>query len=240
MFRIYGLNMKLYLLDVEQLQREASGGVLCGNARNLIDSYRREKADKCRNGSAGGLSLGAGLALQLAVRGYTDGESDEGGHPIYLTAGEAIKLLEGYGEPLELTYHTNENGKPYLDPDMVLPMGMNNIPFISLSHSGSYVALAVSEHEVGADIQQKKLINTERISGRFFTESENYLISGDRDMFFTIWSRKEAWGKCEGGGLGTAIKMDLSDISGKLSQDHIWYEAYAPEGYALCVCEKRN
>lgn len=232
--------MRLYLLDVKQLQNEESGTVLIDRARRLIDSNRRDKADKCKISSARGLSLGAGLALQLAVRGYTNGETDESGYPIELTAGEAIELLEGYGEPLNLSYLTNENGKPYLDPDMVLLMVMDNIPFISLSHSGSYVALAVSEREVGADIQQKKLINTERISGRFFTESENFLISGDRDMFFTIWSRKEAWGKCEGGGLGTAIKMDLSDISGKLSQDHIWYEACVPEGYALCVCEKRN
>jgi phosphopantetheinyl transferase (holo-ACP synthase) len=232
--------MRLYLLDVEQLQREAPGCGLCEKARNLIDSYRREKADKCRKGSARGLSLGAGLALQLAVRGYTDGDADEDGHPIYLTAGEAIKLLEGYGEPVELTYLTNENGKPYLNPDMVLPPGIEKIPFISLSHSGSFVALAVSEHETGTDIQQKKLLNTEKISGRFFTESENALISEDRNMFFTIWSRKEAWGKCEGGGLAPAIKMDFSDISGELSQDHIWYEGNAPEGYALCVCEKRN
>ena len=231
--------MRLYLIDVEQLQDEESGRTLCERARDLIDSYRRDKADKCRSMSARGLSLGVGLALQLAARGYVEDVSRAAkGIPIALKAEEAVKVLERNGEPIKLAYSIENSGKPYLEPDIDIPAGETGIPFLSISHSGKYVALALSYYEIGIDIQERKPINTEKISTRYFTEKEAALIGRDPALFFTFWSRKEAWGKCEGGGLVPGLHRDFSDLSKGLSRYYMWNENNNPEGYSLCVCEK--
>lgn len=231
--------MRIYLLDVEQLQDENAGEALSGRARLLIDDYRRSKAEQCKNSSSQGSALGVGLALQLAARGYVEDVSRAAkGIPIALTAEEAIRILERNGEVIKLAYSIENSGKPYLEPGLKIPAGELGIPFISISHSGRYVVLALSYYEIGIDIQQRKGLNTEKIAKRFFTEKEANLIHKDPNLFFTIWARKEAWGKCEGGGLVPAMQRDFSDISKGLSRFYMWSENYSPEGYALCVCEK--
>ena len=231
--------MRLYLIDVEQLQDEETGRNLCERARDLIDVYRRDKADKCRSISARGLSLGVGLALQLAARGYVEDVARAAkGIPIALTAEEAVRVLERNGEPIKLAYSIENSGKPYLEPGIDIPVGETGIPFLSISHSGKYVALALSYYEIGIDIQERKPINTEKISTRYFTEREAALIRRDPALFFTFWSRKESWGKCEGGGLVPGLHRDFSDLSKGLSRYYLWNENNNPEGYSLCVCEK--
>ena len=70
------------------------------------------------------------------------------------------------------------------------------------------------------------------------SERESDMICSDPGLFFTFWTRKEAWGKCEGCGLGPALLKDFSDISGEMSASYKWSEYELPDGYALCVCEK--
>lgn len=231
--------MRLYLLDVEQLQDERSGRALCEKAIDLIDDYRKDKAMQCRHFASKGTAIGVGLVLQLAARGYVEDVSRaEKGIPIALKAEEAVRVLERNGEPIKLAYSIENSGKPYLEPGIDIPVGSTGIPFLSISHSGKYVALALSYYEVGIDIQERKPINTEKISNRYFTEREAVLIRRDPALFFTFWSRKEAWGKCEGGGLVPGLHRDFSDLSKGLSRYYMWNENNNPEGYALCVCEK--
>ena len=233
--------MRLYLLDVEQLQDEEAGADLRDRARNLIDDYRRSKADQCKSIPARGLALGVGMLLQLAARGYVEDVSRAAqGIPIELTAEEAVRILARNGEVLKLAYSIENSGKPYLEPDLQIPAGDRGIPFISISHSGRYVALALSYYEVGIDIQMRKDMDTQKISSRFFTEKETGLIHKDSNLFFTLWSRKEAWGKCEGCGIASALQRDFSDVSKGLSRFYMWSENNAPAGYAMCVCEKMS
>ncbi len=233
--------MRIYLLDVEQLQDERRGEELSVRALSLIDDYRRTKAEQCKNISARGSALGVGLALQLAARGYVEDVSRASkGIPIALTAEEAVRVLERNGEPIKLAYSIENSGKPYLEPGLDIPVGNLGIPFISISHSGRYVCLALSYYELGIDIQMRKEMDTEKIAKRFFTEKEADLVSRDPNLFFTIWSRKEAWGKCEGGGLVPTMTRDFSDINRGLSRFYMWSENNSPQGYALCVCEKKS
>ena len=83
-------------------------------------------------------------------------------------------------------------------------------------------------------------MNTEKISTRYFTDKETSLIHKDPNLFFTLWSRKEAWGKCEGCGIAAALQRDFSDVSKGLSRFYMWSENNAPSGYAMCVCEKMS
>lgn len=109
---------------------------------------------------------------------------------------QAAKELCGAEDPKVLR---TAAGKPYFAD---LPI------FFSLSHSGERAILAVSDREIGADIQEKRAVNL-RLAARFFTARENEYIGEDVDRFFEIWTKKEAYGKWQGVGLGTALQTDI-------------------------------
>lgn len=231
--------MKIYLVDVEQLQDKITGEELSERASLLIDDYRRSKADRCKSPATRGSTLGVGLALQLAARGVcSDDRAGSVPDIISVKAEKAVEILEGYRKAVDLKYCFGENGKPFLAPGQKIPAYENGIPFISISHSGKYVALTVSERETGIDLQERKNVSTDKLSGRFFTEKEAEEIRREPELFFTFWTRKEAWGKCEGCGIGPALLKDLTESGKEMSDAYRWYEYELPDGYALCVCEK--
>ncbi len=70
--------------------------------------------------------------------------------------------------------------------------------FISISHSGSYVAVACSKRPVGIDIQEKRTVS-ERLINRVCSENERiYIRENGVSSFFEIWTAKEAYVKCFG------------------------------------------
>lgn len=97
-----------------------------------------------------------------------------------------------------LNIKTGEFGKPYCE----------EIPFFfCLSHSGDFAACAISENEIGLDIQKLSAYK-ENLVTRNFTPSERDYIenSDDRDIAFTkIWTGKESYIKALGTGLRTAL-----------------------------------
>ncbi len=101
-----------------------------------------------------------------------------------------------------LRFDENEYGKPYL-------MNFSWIHF-NLSHSGDYVMCVIANSDVGCDIQKVDRKN-EKVSHRFFTESEREMIAEPGD-FARIWSRKEAVMKMTGKGLSEGI--ETFDVSG--------------------------
>ena len=127
---------------------------------------------------------------------------------------------------------TDENGKPHAE----------GIEF-SLSHSGRYVAFAVSDSPVGVDIER-----TGRIAGiaeRVMTPSEYDEMIGtvdedDReDVLCRMWTAKESYMKA----LGTGFRLPPESFRvlygyGIRSPDDgmCIQELDAPEGYRLSVC----
>ncbi len=108
-----------------------------------------------------------------------------------LALGAAREILGESSPKIEFM----ENGKPYFE----------NIPLkFSISHSYSRVIVAVSERDIGADIERRREVNG-GIAGRFFTARER-----QRD-FFEIWTKKEAYGKCKGG-MTAAFNRDVCDL----------------------------
>lgn len=93
-------------------------------------------------------------------------------------------------------------GKPYVRG--------NNI-FFNLSHSGEYAVCAVSDKEVGIDIQQKGALKM-KVARRCFTENECGYILGQpdsemaADMFYRLWSLKESFVKAVGKGFNLPFK----------------------------------
>ena len=117
----------------------------------------------------------------------------------------AAKELCGADNALVLR---TELGKPYF--------AELDIKF-SLSHSGERAILAVSEKEIGADIQIMRPISL-GVAKRFFTEKEQaYVLGADGEearlvRFYEVWTKKEAYGKWDGGGLSAALKCDVTEL----------------------------
>ena len=91
----------------------------------------------------------------------------------------------------------DEMGKPYLK---------NNEVYFNVSHSGEYLALAISESPVGIDIQEPKNIR-DGLYRKVVQPAEQSLIGEKRqENFLRLWSLKESFVKAEGKGLRIPMK----------------------------------
>lgn len=109
---------------------------------------------------------------------------------------KAAKELCGVDAPVVLR---TEKGKPYFKD---LPLKF------SVSHSDGKVVVAVSDKEIGVDIQHVKP-RSPAVAKRFFTFEECTYVGDDIARFYEIWTKKEAYGKWEGSGLAAALKVDV-------------------------------
>ena len=108
-----------------------------------------------------------------------------------------------------------ENRKPYLE----------GAPFrFNLSHSGEYVVCALSDSDVGVDIEEIKPIS-EGVMRRFVGYFENSDAENTRR-----WTRYEAIGKC----LGTGIPYQVD------FNEYVIKEYFDLAGYALSVCSAKD
>ncbi len=92
---------------------------------------------------------------------------------------------------------------------------------ISLSHSGKYLACAFSEREIGLDIQECVDLHRDvlKISKRFFTPEEYSRLASfsveeknsQTELFFRLWSIKEAYLKYIGCGLQGKLNSFILD-----------------------------
>lgn len=111
----------------------------------------------------------------------------------------AVKqYFPGVVEPVK--YYYNNNGKPFIE---------GNPLYFSLSHSGNYSACAISDNEIGIDIELMRDINL-NIAKKFFTQKEyEYIISKPEkkiEHFFDIWVLKESYMKATGYGLSLGLR----------------------------------
>lgn len=105
--------------------------------------------------------------------------------------------------PEKIEFFKNESGKPFA----------KNLPVhFSISHSGNMVVCAVSDKEIGIDIEKIKPFNP-KAAEKFATEKELDYINSTKNGFFEIWTLKEAYFKCIGTGLGADIKSVSFEIT---------------------------
>lgn len=125
------------------------------------------------------------------------------------------------------------DGKPYLASGAIS---------FNLSHSGERVMCAVSDMEVGCDVQKIGEVNF-KIADRFFSPSERRLLNSIEDesekikMFYRLWTLKESYIKAVGTGLKTPLKSfsvtTWTDVNG------FYFKEYdISDGYAYAVCGK--
>jgi 4'-phosphopantetheinyl transferase len=111
--------------------------------------------------------------------------------------------------PRELELAYGEFGKPFL---------IHGGPRFNLSHSGGVALFAFSSSaEVGVDVEPaNRKVEPLRIAGRFFSPSEVQTLrslpqASQARAFLTCWTRKEAFIKARGDGLGLAL--DSFDVT---------------------------
>lgn len=133
-------------------------------------------------------------------------------HHFVATRALARKVLAYYtGVPsTALQFARREEGKPYL---------LNSPLHFNLSHSGSFAALAVSSlGEIGIDIETLRPRNFLAIAERYYhTDELNQLLAQPEaeriDLFFKLWTLKEAFFKATGGGISSGLDKAVFDLS---------------------------
>ena len=208
--------------------------MLLREAADCVDPVRREKAERLKNINAKAASLGAGMLLQKIVRDQQTGM--EMTEKVLLEEEELLEMLRGNPErALPLMYTYGEQGKPAI---------VNFPKCFNLSHSGEYVLCAVSDGEVGADIQ-KWIPYKERTAERFFAPEEwkLYQETGESrrtELFYWLWTRKEAYGKYTGQGIGKAIGENLAEEEECRRKQIAFREILLKGEYSVAVCYHRK
>jgi len=90
-------------------------------------------------------------------------------------------------------YTLGEYGKPLSDQC-----------FFNISHSASYVILAIGAKPIGVDVELIKEFKNELKA--FISSKEEIDYIKDELSFFQVWTSKESLLKCEGSGLANVIK----------------------------------
>ena len=111
-----------------------------------------------------------------------------------LSATAGLMMRELFGEKTE-EIRFNEHGKPFFEHG----------PFFSISHSRQYSVVAVSENEIGIDIEMHES-PSERLIDRCFTEDEQQFARLSTENFLRIWTAKEAVLKFLGTGFSFSPK----------------------------------
>jgi len=129
-----------------------------------------------------------------------------------------------------ISYDYGQHGKPHLKTP-----GRQELNF-NLSHSGDRVLIGVCHNcEIGVDIERiQERSNPLQLARHFMSRNEALQLAGlkdpveQREFFFSLWTRKEAYIKSLGQGFFHALnKTDMDEVSAGIhvpsSEDHRAY-----------------
>ncbi len=124
-------------------------------------------------------------------------------------------------------YRRNAHGKPYLLPP-------DDDVFINWSHSGEYVLLALSDREVGVDIQIAAVPPRDALVRRVLDMREQQVYDampevGRTKVFYEFWALKESILKAQGTGFGAPLPEDRSLYPARILE-------FRDDNYTAAVC----
>lgn len=99
-----------------------------------------------------------------------------------------------------------QKGKPYFE---------NNPFFFSISHSNNLVVCAISDYEIGIDVEMINSFNPKLIN-RICSPDEKQYISDSTENFYKVWTAKEAYSKLIGLGISMGLKNIKVDVQNSL------------------------
>ena len=122
------------------------------------------------------------------------------------------------------TVESGPQGKPYLPEHPEV--------HFNLSHSGSWVVLAIGDREVGVDVERTdRPMDRAALSKRHFTPEEQE----HPDDFFAIWTAKESYLKYLGVGLTEALN-GFCVLPGQESDGVRFYHMKPDDSHCLTLC----
>lgn len=128
--------------------------------------------------------------------------------------------------PEELVWQTEEHGKPFFSPQNGL--------YFSLSYTKDASVLILSDHPVGIDIEKIRS-HRMRFSKNLGTPHELSLLRAAPDdllLFYTFWTRKEAWLKLTGSGL--TVPLTTFDVWEEPAASRLF--TWQQDDYCISVC----
>ena len=131
-----------------------------------------------------------------------------------------------FGQSAELLH--DKRGKPYFDIDGV---------YVSISHSNGLCLAAISDTEIGADIEYIQTQNERipRLAERYFMPDEAaYVHESPNEHFYAVWCAKESYIKYTGEGFSRP-PSSFSVLESELCFSH-----FTIDGYAMCVCSRES
>lgn len=199
----------IYLFHIEELGDAASFDA----ASLKVDEVRKHKIAQYSSETEKKRSLGAGLLLQYAVYEKEKKEFSS------LVEKVTLEQILNIPENASFSFRTGEMGKPYFVeyPDL----------FFSLSHSGAYVMLGVSNREIGVDIQLHTKEVKEALAKKVLTPEElntfEHLELNKKALFFyRCWTIKESYCKLTGKGLSEGMNgIEIHFQEGKIYKDSV-------------------
>lgn len=137
------------------------------------------------------------------------------------------QLLPQLGVSKDARVEKDGAGRPYFPDCPAL--------FISISHAPRFTAVAVSLRPVGVDLEcPSRIRDPEGIARRFFTEDERAALPDPLtpDAVCRVWTRKEAFGKYDGRGLGETLSISTGDPPDGAA---FYTEIFADGGVSYCL-----
>lgn len=201
----------VYAADTAELYDDA----VFAAAYSTVSLNRKEKTDRFLFKKDKILSLGAELLLSRCL--------EEQG---------IVSYQVEYGD----------NGKPYLKNCIYSDSAKrrNGELYISLSHSEERVMCAVSDMDVGCDVE--KVTDIELEAARLFFTSEEYekiaaqeTKEKQNDLFFRFWTLKESMMKATGKGLSLTPESFRVDMHAN-DYGYTFKEYDLNDGYKYSVC----
>lgn len=146
-----------------------------------------------------------------------------------------IKLLKEFNiEYNSIHITTNQYGKPYIqDLDV----------YYSISHSHEYVICAISNKEIGIDIEKIRHIAPVTLKQYATTNEIEYITSIDKlyeRRCFEIFTLKESYFKCMGCDLREILNVEFHISNDSIQCSHTGYSfnlVDTIDGYAIVICE---
>jgi phosphopantetheinyl transferase len=85
---------------------------------------------------------------------------------------------------------------------------------------------------------ESEALDVERLAARFFGENEKALVRGaPRSLFFELWTKKEALGKCLGVGLSPLLGTDTEPLAAKHRLSFVTERIFlGSKTYTLAAC----
>jgi 4'-phosphopantetheinyl transferase len=193
--------LKIYTADPKELEDDA----IYTEAYNRLPAFRRSRADSYKNKIVKLESVAAFSVLIFALK--------QAGLPM-----DSPSIWE------KLDWRITEKEKPYF-------AGIEGVHF-SLSHTKGAVLCALSGTNIGCDIEVlDRKVDIASIERLVLSDDEREGFDmNDRSAFFRIWTRKEAFVKYTGEGLGAEFSS--------FSVDNVPVPSFTDvkDGYVRAVC----